>query len=151
MEEKDSIINAVATDDGVDNLGMALVRKREDVVYTIVLTILEYFNMRLWYKDTFLIRVMELPEDKVEYWKAKFIYDLSPLFAERVHKVLRGSYVQNSSVYLIEFISNCYLLLILDVDYDISNQTILVETNFARPKVTTRRPIKWEEIDFPAS
>ncbi|KAG5595156.1 hypothetical protein H5410_036388 [Solanum commersonii] len=35
--------------------------------------------------------------------------------------------------------------------YDISNQTILVETNFARSKVTTRRPIKWEEIDFPTS
>ncbi|WMV32416.1 hypothetical protein MTR67_025801 [Solanum verrucosum] len=35
--------------------------------------------------------------------------------------------------------------------YDISNQTILVETNFARSNVTTRRPIKWEEIDFPTS
>ncbi|KAG5590518.1 hypothetical protein H5410_041032 [Solanum commersonii] len=35
--------------------------------------------------------------------------------------------------------------------YDISNQTIFVETNFARSKVTTRRPIKWEEIDFPTS
>ncbi|KAG5590678.1 hypothetical protein H5410_041192, partial [Solanum commersonii] len=35
--------------------------------------------------------------------------------------------------------------------YDVSNQTILVETNFARSKVTTRRPIKWEEIDFPTS
>jgi len=35
--------------------------------------------------------------------------------------------------------------------YDISNQTILVETNFARSKVTTRRLIKWEEIDFPTS
>ncbi|KAG5581548.1 hypothetical protein H5410_052175 [Solanum commersonii] len=35
--------------------------------------------------------------------------------------------------------------------YDVSNQTILVETNFARSKVTTRRHIKWEEIDFPTS
>ncbi|KAG5609789.1 hypothetical protein H5410_021070 [Solanum commersonii] len=35
--------------------------------------------------------------------------------------------------------------------YDISNQTILVETNFARSKVTTRRPIKWEEINLPTT
>ncbi|KAG5570174.1 hypothetical protein H5410_059940 [Solanum commersonii] len=33
--------------------------------------------------------------------------------------------------------------------YDTSDQTILVETNFARSMVTTRRPIKWEEINFP--
>ncbi|KAG5579989.1 hypothetical protein H5410_050616 [Solanum commersonii] len=115
MEEKASIINAVATDDGVDNLGMALVRNREDVVYTLVLTILEHFNGRftnqhetfhtllnglrcqtlghfIWYKDTFLRRVMELPKNKVEYWKAKFIDGLPPLFAERVRKALRGSY-----------------------------------------------------------
>ncbi|KAG5585059.1 hypothetical protein H5410_045493 [Solanum commersonii] len=26
--------------------------------------------------------------------------------------------------------------------------TILVETNFAKSKVTTKRPIKWEEINF---
>ncbi|WMV37066.1 hypothetical protein MTR67_030451, partial [Solanum verrucosum] len=32
--------------------------------------------------------------------------------------------------------------------YDISYQTILVETNFSRSKVTIRRPIKWEEINF---
>ncbi|KAG5620262.1 hypothetical protein H5410_005480 [Solanum commersonii] len=35
--------------------------------------------------------------------------------------------------------------------YDTSNQTILVETNFARSKVITRRPIKWEEINFPTT
>ncbi|KAG5577738.1 hypothetical protein H5410_057872 [Solanum commersonii] len=35
--------------------------------------------------------------------------------------------------------------------YDTSDQTILVETNFARSKVTTRRPIKWEEINFPTT
>ncbi|KAG5579977.1 hypothetical protein H5410_050604 [Solanum commersonii] len=93
MEEKASIINAVATDDGVDNLRMALVRNKEDAVYTLVLTILEHFNGHfLWYKDTFLSRVMELPKTKVEYWKAKFIDDLPPLFAERVRKALRGSY-----------------------------------------------------------
>ncbi|KAG5605638.1 hypothetical protein H5410_027130 [Solanum commersonii] len=35
--------------------------------------------------------------------------------------------------------------------YATSDQTILVETNFARSKVTTRRPIKWEEINFPTT
>ena len=29
------------------------------------------------------------------------------------------------------------------------NETILIETNFRKSKITTRRPIKWEEIDFP--
>ncbi|WMV45208.1 hypothetical protein MTR67_038593, partial [Solanum verrucosum] len=32
--------------------------------------------------------------------------------------------------------------------YDTFDQTILVETNFAKSKVTTRRPIKWKEINF---
>ncbi|KAG5609956.1 hypothetical protein H5410_021237 [Solanum commersonii] len=35
--------------------------------------------------------------------------------------------------------------------YDTSDQTILVETNFTRSKVTTRRPIKLEEINFPTT
>ncbi|KAG5608488.1 hypothetical protein H5410_019769 [Solanum commersonii] len=35
--------------------------------------------------------------------------------------------------------------------YDPSDQTILVETNFAISKVTTRRPIKWEEVNFPTT
>ncbi|KAG5632139.1 hypothetical protein H5410_003856 [Solanum commersonii] len=35
--------------------------------------------------------------------------------------------------------------------YDKSDQTILVETNFARSKVITGRPIKWEEINFPTT
>ncbi|KAG5576938.1 hypothetical protein H5410_057072 [Solanum commersonii] len=35
--------------------------------------------------------------------------------------------------------------------YNTSDQTILVETNFARSKVTIRRPIKWEEINFPTT
>ncbi|KAG5590797.1 hypothetical protein H5410_041311 [Solanum commersonii] len=103
MEEKASIINTVATD--------------EDVVYTLVLTILENFNGRFtnqhetvrtllnglrcqtlgfsrWYKDTYLSRVMELPENKLEYWKAKFIDDLPPLFVERVHKALKGNNIE---------------------------------------------------------
>ncbi|KAG5576988.1 hypothetical protein H5410_057122 [Solanum commersonii] len=32
---------------------------------------------------------------------------------------------------------------------DFKNETILIETNFDKSKVITRRPIKWEEIDFP--
>ncbi|WMV41655.1 hypothetical protein MTR67_035040 [Solanum verrucosum] len=35
--------------------------------------------------------------------------------------------------------------------YDTSDQTILVEINFVKSKVTTRRPIKWEEINFPTT
>ncbi|KAG5591281.1 hypothetical protein H5410_041795 [Solanum commersonii] len=35
--------------------------------------------------------------------------------------------------------------------YDTSDQIIFVETNFARSKVTTRRPIKWKEINFPTT
>ncbi|KAG5611427.1 hypothetical protein H5410_022708 [Solanum commersonii] len=31
---------------------------------------------------------------------------------------------------------------------DFKNETILIETNFDKSKVVTRRPIKWEEIDF---
>nr|XP_016456856.1 PREDICTED: uncharacterized protein LOC107780792 [Nicotiana tabacum] len=114
-DEKEMVINAIATDERVDNLGMALVKNREDVVYTLVLTILEHFNGRFtnqneivrtllnglrcrtlsefrWYKDNFMSRVMELPENKYEHWKAKFIDGLPSLFAERVRKNLRGSY-----------------------------------------------------------
>ncbi|KAG5581699.1 hypothetical protein H5410_052326 [Solanum commersonii] len=32
---------------------------------------------------------------------------------------------------------------------DFKNETILIETNFDKSKVVTRRPIKWEQIDFP--
>ncbi|WMV09641.1 hypothetical protein MTR67_003026 [Solanum verrucosum] len=32
---------------------------------------------------------------------------------------------------------------------DLKNETILIETNFGKSKVVTRRPIRWEEIDFP--
>ncbi|XP_070013947.1 uncharacterized protein, partial [Nicotiana sylvestris] len=115
VEEKAFVINATAVDEGVDNIGMALVKGREDAVYTLILTILEHFNGRFtsnhetirtllnglrcktlsefrWYKDTFMSRVMELPENKYEHWKAKFIDGLPSLFAERVRKVLRGSY-----------------------------------------------------------
>ncbi|XP_070045086.1 uncharacterized protein [Nicotiana tomentosiformis] len=115
VEERALVIKAKAIDEGVDNLGMALVANREDAVYTLILTILEHFNGRFtnqneivrtllnglrcktlgefrWYKDTFMSRVMKLPENKLEHWKAKFIDGLPSLFAERVRKILRGSY-----------------------------------------------------------
>ena len=46
VDERAMVINAKATEDGIDNLGMALVANREDVVYTLILTILEHFNGR---------------------------------------------------------------------------------------------------------
>ncbi|XP_055824316.1 uncharacterized protein LOC129892793 [Solanum dulcamara] len=86
----------------------------KDAVYTLVLTILEHFNGRFtnqnetlrtllnglrcrhlgefrWYKDTFLSRVMDLPESNSVHWKTKFIDGLPSLFAERVRKILRGT------------------------------------------------------------
>ncbi|KAG5619600.1 hypothetical protein H5410_004818 [Solanum commersonii] len=99
-----AVINAKATAEGVDNLGFALVKNREDDVYTLVLTILEHFSGRFtnqyetirsllngvrcrhlgefrWYKDTYLSWVMELPKNGLEFWKAKFIDGLPSLFA----------------------------------------------------------------------
>ncbi|KAG5605043.1 hypothetical protein H5410_026535 [Solanum commersonii] len=32
---------------------------------------------------------------------------------------------------------------------DFKIETILIETNFGKSKVITRKPIRWEEIDFP--
>ncbi|KAG5596002.1 hypothetical protein H5410_037234 [Solanum commersonii] len=43
-----------------------------------------------WYKDTYMSRVMELPENSYELWKAKFIDDLPSLSAKRVRKTLRN-------------------------------------------------------------
>ncbi|KAG5632665.1 hypothetical protein H5410_004382 [Solanum commersonii] len=85
LEAKAVVLNAKAANDGVDNLGFSLVKIREGVVYTLVLTIFEHFN------DTYLSWVMELPENGLEHWKAKFIDGLPPLFAERVKKTLRNS------------------------------------------------------------
>ncbi|KAG5572431.1 hypothetical protein H5410_062197 [Solanum commersonii] len=110
VEAKAVVINATSDTEGVDNLGMALVKIREDVVYTLVLTILEHFNgiftnqyetlhsllngLRrrhlgefLWYKDTYLSRVMELPKNGLNHWKAKFIDGL-PLYLLRELKRL---------------------------------------------------------------
>ncbi|KAG5570671.1 hypothetical protein H5410_060437 [Solanum commersonii] len=46
LDAKAAVINAKATAVGVDNLGFALVKNREDAVYTLVLTILEHFSGR---------------------------------------------------------------------------------------------------------
>ncbi|KAG5577033.1 hypothetical protein H5410_057167 [Solanum commersonii] len=114
MDAKAVVINAKAATEGIDNLGFALVKNREDAVYTLVLTILEHFSGRFtnqyetvrsllnglrcrhlgefrWYKDTYLSRVMELPENGLEFWKVKFIDGLPLLFAERVKKTQRDS------------------------------------------------------------
>ncbi|KAG5616789.1 hypothetical protein H5410_016613, partial [Solanum commersonii] len=46
LDAKAAVINTKATAEGVDNLGFALVKNREDDVYTLVLTILEHFSGR---------------------------------------------------------------------------------------------------------
>ncbi|KAG5599377.1 hypothetical protein H5410_030747 [Solanum commersonii] len=46
LDAKAAVINAKATTEGVDNLGFALVKNREDAVCTLVLTILEHFSGR---------------------------------------------------------------------------------------------------------
>ncbi|KAG5615199.1 hypothetical protein H5410_015023 [Solanum commersonii] len=115
IEQRAVVINAIVDNEGVDNLGMALLKNREDVVYTLVLTILEQVNGRFttqyetvrtllnglrcrtlgefrWYKDTYMSRVMKLPKNNYEHWKAKFIDGLPPLFAERVRKALRTNH-----------------------------------------------------------
>ncbi|KAG5571103.1 hypothetical protein H5410_060869 [Solanum commersonii] len=46
LEQKANVINATSESEGVDILGMALVKNREGIVYTLVLTILEHFNSR---------------------------------------------------------------------------------------------------------
>ena len=106
-EYKESILNTVKKEGD---------RVIENAVYTLVLNIIEHFTGRFsdnsetirtllqnqrcktlgdfrWYKDTFLSRVMELPECNSPHWKSKFIDGLPGLFAERVRKTLRQNYV----------------------------------------------------------
>ncbi|KAG5569976.1 hypothetical protein H5410_059742 [Solanum commersonii] len=89
-----AIVNATVDNERVDNLGMALVKNRENDVYTLVLTILEHFNGRFtnqyetvrnllnglrcrhlgefpWCKDTYMIRTV-----------------CPPFFAKRIKKTL---------------------------------------------------------------
>ncbi|WMV13412.1 hypothetical protein MTR67_006797 [Solanum verrucosum] len=46
IKAKAAVVNSITDNEGVDNLGMTLIRYKEDVVYTLVLTILEHFNGR---------------------------------------------------------------------------------------------------------
>ncbi|KAG5630954.1 hypothetical protein H5410_002671 [Solanum commersonii] len=46
LEAKAAVLNAKAANEGVDNLGFALIKNREDDVYTLVLTIIKHFNGR---------------------------------------------------------------------------------------------------------
>ncbi|XP_028092633.1 uncharacterized protein LOC114292817 [Camellia sinensis] len=87
-------------------------RQEEDAVYTLINTIITHFigqatgiadrNRELlmklrcpslshfrWYKDVFLMKVMQRADRSAEHWKAKFIDSLPTLFAERVRKKLR--------------------------------------------------------------
>ncbi|CAL5384512.1 unnamed protein product [Camellia sinensis] len=86
--------------------------QREDAVYTLIQTIILHFigtststqdcgrellqNLRCpslthfkWYKDVFLIKVLQRPDANSSHWKAKFVDGLPTLFAERVRKKLR--------------------------------------------------------------
>ena len=88
--QKEEIKREAGTDEKGQPAERVTTHKVEDAVYTLVLTILEHFNERFsnqnetirtllnglkckhlghfrWYKDTFMSRVMELPESKYEY------------------------------------------------------------------------------------
>ena len=102
-QDKQTLLNTVKTENGVET---------PNAVYTLVVNIIEHFtgrwsdnseNIRTllnglkcptltsfrWYKDTFLSRVMELPDSNTTHWKSKFIDGLPNLFAERVRNTLR--------------------------------------------------------------
>ncbi|KAG5580638.1 hypothetical protein H5410_051265 [Solanum commersonii] len=83
LEAKAVVLNVKVVNDGVDNLG----------------------EFR-WYKDTYLNRVMELPENGLEHWKAKD--GLPPLFAERVKKTLRDA--QGEPALKMAYINLCKVL-----------------------------------------
>ncbi|KAG5605639.1 hypothetical protein H5410_027131 [Solanum commersonii] len=97
MEAKAAVINTKAATEGVDNLGFALVKNRKTRFtnqYETIRSLLNGLRCRhlgefRWYKDTYLSRVMEFPKNGLEFWKAKFIDGLPPLFAERVKQTLR--------------------------------------------------------------
>ena len=103
QEDKEKIINSVKEENG---------NTENNSVYTLIVNIIEHFtgrwsdnseNIRTllqnlkcrtltsfrWYKDTFLSRVMELPESNSSHWKSKFIDGLPHLFSERVRNNLR--------------------------------------------------------------
>ncbi|KAG5590642.1 hypothetical protein H5410_041156 [Solanum commersonii] len=95
MEQKADVINTTSDCEGVDNLEHFNGRFTNQ--YEIVCTLLNGLCCRTWgefrwYKDTYMSRVMELPENSYEHCKAKFIDGLPPLFAKRVRKTLRNTY-----------------------------------------------------------
>ncbi|KAG5592677.1 hypothetical protein H5410_043191 [Solanum commersonii] len=77
LEQKAVVINATSSGEGVDNLGMTLVANREDVIYTLVLTILEHFNGRF--------------TNQYETVRTLLNDGLPPLFAVCVKKPLRNA------------------------------------------------------------
>lgn len=96
--------------------------QKEDVCYTLVQVILHHFvgpgniifdrgrellqNLRCpslthfrWYKDVFLMKVMQRSSANSEHWKAKFVDVLPNLLAERVRKSLRDKHNKVSIPY----------------------------------------------------
>ncbi|XP_060200414.1 uncharacterized protein LOC132628669 [Lycium barbarum] len=107
QDHRNRILSAVK-----DEPGTARTTPGQNVVYSLVINIIEYFsgrwsdnsenirtmlqNLRCktltsfrWYKDVFLSRAMELPECNNTHWMSKFMDGLPSLFAERVRKALR--------------------------------------------------------------
>ena len=102
-QDKQTILDTIKTENG---------EQKTNAVYTLIVNIIEHFtgrwsdnseNIRTllnglkcptltsfrWYKDTFLSRVMELPDSNTTHWKSKFIDGLPNLFAERIRNTLR--------------------------------------------------------------
>ncbi|KAG5586673.1 hypothetical protein H5410_047107 [Solanum commersonii] len=71
---------------GVNNLGFAFVENREDIVSTLVLTILEHFSGRFTNQYETIRSLLNGLRCR---HLAKFIDDLPSLFAERVKNTLR--------------------------------------------------------------
>ncbi|KAG5609121.1 hypothetical protein H5410_020402 [Solanum commersonii] len=99
-----------------DFMGQLRVKNREDVVYTLVLTVLKHFSGKFtnqyetirsllnglrcrhlgefrWYKDTYLSRIMDFPENGLEFWKAKFIDGIIP-YSNFTYGKLIGACIQ---------------------------------------------------------
>lgn len=100
----------------------SLLTRREDACYTLVQAILHHFvgpgqmNTKRsrellqnlccpslthfrWYKDVFLMKVMQRSDANSEHWKAKFIDGLPTFFAEKVRKKLRDKHDRMSIPY----------------------------------------------------
>ncbi|HEX7868547.1 MAG TPA: hypothetical protein VF455_00395, partial [Chryseobacterium sp.] len=52
-----------------------------------------------WYKDVFLIKVMQRSDANSEHWKAKFVDGVPTFFAEKVRKKLRDKHDRMSIPY----------------------------------------------------